>query len=105
MAPKWEVDPSSLAKAIIRIASNRKLLRRLTCPSPGELLARQHHFIMKARQVILSEPKPRIASFSAGPHPEYLRAEYFRSDAFRKFGYEVVEYSYGDDLRNLSGKV
>ena len=38
-----------------------------------------------------------MLSLAAAPHPHYRRAEYIRSDALRRHGYEVLDLAYGDD--------
>ena len=96
MAPVWEVEPRVLAQAMLTLAHDPALLTRLRCPSPGEVAARQHAFVMTARQLLLAEPPPRVISIAAPPHPHYRRAEYFRSDALRRHGYAVLDLAYDD---------
>lgn len=43
------------------------------------------------------EPAARVLSLAAAPHPHYRRAEYIRSDALRRHGYQVLDLSYQDD--------
>jgi len=68
----------ALANAMVRLATNPTLLQRLRCPSPGELAARQHAFVLKSRALLLSEAPPRVLSLAAAAHPHYRRAEYIR---------------------------
>ena len=49
MAPTWEVSAEVLAQGMLRLAASPNLLERLRCPSPGELAARQHAFVLKSR--------------------------------------------------------
>ena len=97
MAPTWEVSPRALADGMLRLAASPTLLNRMRCPSPGELAARQHAFVMRSRALVLGEAPARILSLAAPPHPHYRRAEYIRSDALRRHGYEVLDVSYDDD--------
>lgn len=94
LSPIWEVDPSDLAAAVVRFASDQELRSKTTCPSPPELLSRQHRFVLLSRSLVLSEPEPLLVSFYAGPHHEYPRAELFRSDALRSLGYRVMDVAY-----------
>lgn len=94
LSPSWEVDPRDLAAAVVRFASDDELRSRTTCPAPSELLARQHRFVLLARSLVLSESRPLLVSFYAGPHHEYPRAELFRSDALRSLGYHVMDVPY-----------
>lgn len=55
LAPWWECDPEGLASQMARIANNWRLRHRLTCPCPGELVARQHAFVERVRQRVLGQ--------------------------------------------------
>jgi len=42
LSPHYEVDPDALAGAILQLVNDAALLKRITAPQPGLLLARQH---------------------------------------------------------------
>jgi glycosyltransferase involved in cell wall biosynthesis len=55
LAPRWEIDVSAMADAIVAIGTQRDLLRRLTCPDPEALVARQAAFRAVARARLVPE--------------------------------------------------
>jgi glycosyltransferase involved in cell wall biosynthesis len=93
LSPHYEVRPDALADAIVLLASNRALLKRITAPQPGLLIARQHSFVMRTQELVCQRAtsfgSAHIASLYAGPHPLFRRAELFRSDALRSHGFIV----------------
>ncbi len=90
LSPHYEVIPEALADAIVLLVSDRALLRRITAPQPGLLLARQHSFVLRTQELLFqrmtSFGSAHIASLYAGLHPLFRRAELFRSDALRAHG-------------------
>ena len=94
LTPKWTVDPSELARAMVRIADD-DLRDRLTAPEPSELAARQHAFRLTARRLLLREPPARAIVLGGeripgGPR----RSEEYWSDALERHGYEVLRRSW-----------
>lgn len=64
--PHWEVEPEDLAEAMTQIC-NQRLMRRLTCPEPAELIAKQHTFCLEAQGAILRKGQP-VVNPGAGGH-------------------------------------
>jgi glycosyltransferase involved in cell wall biosynthesis len=93
LSPHYEVDEKALADAIVLLVTHRSLLKRITAPQPGLLLARQHSFVLRTQELVcqrvMSFGSAHIASLYAGPHPLFRRAELFRSDALRRHGFLV----------------
>lgn len=93
LSPHYEVDPQALADAIVLLVTDRALLQRITAPQPGQLLARQHSFVLRTQELvcqrIMSFSSAHVVSLYAGPHPLFRRAELFRSDAMRQHGFIV----------------
>ena len=77
LSPHYEVNPEALADAIVLLVTDPALLRRITAPQPGVLLARQHSFVLRAQELILqrvmSFGSAHVASLYAGPHPLFRR--------------------------------
>ena len=111
--PSASASIGDLAEALRRLADPQApahlrtgLLRRLTCPQPGLLSARQHAFAMHIGHRLnrrAGEPPPSAVSFWPGPHPEHRRTELFRSEALRRHGFAVREATYAEPLAPLFG--
>lgn len=94
MTAHWEVDVDDLADKMVQIV-DFELRDRMTCPTPSELAARQHAFLLKGRASILGESTPRITVVSSPLNIPSRRSEVYVGDAFENHGYEVerVEWS------------
>lgn len=91
LAPKWEVDPSDLAAAMRRLLDDRCLVRRLTCPHPGRLKAKQHAMRMRLRAVVLGESEPTaLVVRGNGEGPDGGRSEDRWAAALREAGWRVL---------------
>jgi hypothetical protein len=111
LLPPNASSPKEVAAALQRLADplapahlRTRFLRRLTCPQPGMLSARQHAFAMHVGHRLSRRPKeppPSVVSFWPGPHPEHRRTELFRSDALRRHGFVVREAAYAEPLAPL----
>jgi hypothetical protein len=90
LSPHYEVKPEALADAIVLLVGDRALLKRITAPQPGLLIARQHSFVLRTQELLCqraaSFSSPHVASLYAGQHALFRRAELFRSDALRAHG-------------------
>jgi glycosyltransferase involved in cell wall biosynthesis len=89
LAPHWECSPNSLAQEMIRFATNPALQRRLTCPDPSELKSRQFHFVLRVRELLLGETRPRVILFRPHSNPAWRRSEEYWADSLRLCGYKV----------------
>ncbi|MBN1978942.1 MAG: glycosyltransferase [Anaerolineae bacterium] len=89
LAPHWECPPGALADAMIRFATDRTLRQRITCPAPSELASRQHRFVLRMRELLLCEPRPRVVVFRSRPKPAWRRSEEYWADALWMHGYQV----------------
>jgi glycosyltransferase involved in cell wall biosynthesis/2-polyprenyl-3-methyl-5-hydroxy-6-metoxy-1,4-benzoquinol methylase len=94
LAPHWECTPNALSQEMIRLATDRELRRRLTCPEPSELISRQHRFILRVRELLLREPSPQVVLFRQLLNPSWRRSEEYWADALRLHGYMVVQGSF-----------
>jgi glycosyltransferase involved in cell wall biosynthesis/SAM-dependent methyltransferase len=95
----WRGEPSvgEIAAAMLRLAEDERLRWRLTCPEPGELLARQRAFCVRIRSAILGEVPPEVLLLhGADDTSSTRRAEHFWSDALKACGYQVMKRSYGE---------
>lgn len=101
MAPIWEVDVDKLASAMVRMADH-DLRDRMTCPSPGELLARQHAFRLLARQRLLGEPEPHVIVVAAAKERKSRRSENYWADALRACGYRVTKTTVDGNPEGIS---
>jgi glycosyltransferase involved in cell wall biosynthesis/SAM-dependent methyltransferase len=98
LASRWECSTRALAEAMIRLAREPRLLRRLTCPEPGAWVARQRAFVMRVQQIVTGAATPRVVllhsdATNAGPR----LSEHFWADALRAHGYEVDAHPYAAD--------
>ena len=91
LAPHWECSPKALSQAMVRLATDRELRRRLTCPEPSELISRQHRFILRVRELLLCEPSPRVVLLRPLSNPRWRRSEEYWADALRLHGYTVAQ--------------
>ncbi len=91
LAESFECSPESLAEAILKLARDTTLRRRLTCPEPGELVARQYRFINEVDARLRNRAARRVAVFAAPPVSGCRRSECYWMDALRSHGYEVTD--------------
>jgi glycosyltransferase involved in cell wall biosynthesis/SAM-dependent methyltransferase len=89
LAPHWECAPEALADAMVRFATDRALRRRIACPDPSELASHQHRFVLRVRELLLCEPRPRVIVFRSRSTPAWRRSEEYWADALRMHGYQV----------------
>lgn len=89
LAPHWECAPADLADGMFRFATDAALRRRITCPDPSELASSQHRFVMRVRELLLGEERPRVVLFRARSEPAWRRSEEYWADALRMHGYQV----------------
>lgn len=89
LAPHWECDPTALAAAMLRFATDAELRRRLTCPEPADLVSRQYQFILRIRELLLHEAPPRVVLFRPRSEPGWRRSEEYWIDALKRHGYQV----------------
>ena len=89
LAARWECRPETMAEAMVRLATDERLRARLTCPEPSELVARQHRFVVRVRELLLAEPAPRVVLFRARSEPAWRRSEEYWADALEAHGYRV----------------
>lgn len=101
LAPHWECDPQALAEQMIAFAHDSDLRRRLTCPEPAELVARQHHFRLRVRQLLLQEPRARVIVCRRRKGTNWRRSEEYWADALRRHGYAVDVVHYESSVRRL----
>ena len=102
LAPHFECSPEALAQAMLRAARDEMLLDRLTCPEPGEWIARQKHFCIRVQRLIYGGPEPRVAIFLKRPCSQGARrSEHYWNDALRRYGYSTSMYFYEDAARQL----
>ena len=105
LAPHWEVDVGALAEAMVRLCLDRDLLRRLTCPEPSELTARQHRFSVEVRRLVLGRPSPRVVLFSQRGECPRRRAEEYWVDGLVSHGYEVTRLKYASPAKTVEAEL
>ena len=88
LATRWEADIGGIADAMVEIAADRRLLKRLTAPCPGELQARQYAFMLRARALLFEEPEPRVVIFGSQQHHVQPSERYWQM-ALEAHGYRV----------------
>jgi glycosyltransferase involved in cell wall biosynthesis/SAM-dependent methyltransferase len=101
LAPHWECDSEALAAAILRFASDAELRRRLNCPEPAELVSRQYQFILRVRELLLHEQRPRVVIFRSRSEPRWRRSEEYWIDALERHGYSVDRLFFDSDLGEI----
>jgi len=89
LAPSFECSARSLAEAIVKLANDTILRRRLSCPEPGELVARQHRFVNEVDARMRNGTARRVVVFSASPVAG-RRSEYYWADALKNHGFDVA---------------
>lgn len=88
LTPHWEADVDSIADAMVELATDRKLLRRLSAPCPAELQARQYAFMLRARALLFEEPEPRVVIFGSEQNLAQPSERYWQM-ALEAHGYRV----------------
>lgn len=94
LASRWECSDRALADAVLRLGREPDLLRRLTCPEPGALVARRHAFLMRVRELLAREAAPRVVLLHSAAEAGARPSELFWGDALRQHGYHVVAHPY-----------
>jgi len=96
LAPQWECDVQAFADAMIRIAKDHRLRRRLTCPQPGEIVARQNAFCRRFRAAVEGKSPPicMVAHGAQRSARSTRMSPLYWVDSLRNHGYEVLSVIY-----------
>lgn len=88
LAPRAEVAPGQISRAMVRLIEDPDLLRRLTCPQPALRRAQQRAMRTWVRWRLLDEPEPSVLIVRGdGASPAGgRRSELWWADAFRACG-------------------
>jgi len=104
LAPQWECDVQAFADAMIRIAKDHDLRRRLTCPQPGELVARRSTFCRRFQAAVEGRDPPvcLVVHGTKPPENSARRSPDYWVDSLRNHGYEVLTAVYDSETMDSS---
>ena len=107
LAPRWECDVQAMADAMIRIAKDHDLRRRLTCPQPGELVARNGAFGRRFRAAVEGKDLPAcmVVYGTNPPGNSVRRSPDYWVDSLRSHGYDVLtSVENSKDMRRIAAQ-
>lgn len=105
LAPSFECSPQSLAEAIVKVSRDAVLRRRLTCPEPGELVARQYRFVNEVDARMRDGAARRVVVFTAPPAAGSRRSERYWADALRHHGFDVTILGYDTSREQMRARL